>query len=108
MPRPGRRGGATDADEPTLGRDPSGPDHVRAFREPLRPETVTNEAEFELPQPPPEARGRAGASPRRSAKSARHRAERRERAQKPPQAKGTVSKSSREAARRLRTKPKKG
>jgi hypothetical protein len=91
-----------------MGRAPSGPDHIRALREPLRPETITNEVEYELPQAPPEARGRAGASPRRSAKSARHREERRERRQKSPQAKGTVNKTSREAARRLGTRPKKG
>ena len=91
-----------------MGREPSGPDHVRALREPMRPETVTNEEVFELPQPPPEARGRAGASPRRSEKSARHREERHEARQKAPQAKGTVSRSSREAAERLGTKPKKG
>ena len=91
-----------------MGRAPDGPDHVRGLREPIRPETVTNEVEFELPKPPPESRGRAGSSPRRSAKSAAHREERRESQQKPPQAKGTVSKSSLEGARRLGTKPKKG
>jgi hypothetical protein len=74
----------------------------------MRPESVTNELEFALPEPPPEARGRAGASPRRSAKSAAHREARQRARQKPPQAKGTISKSSREAARRLGTKPKKG
>ena len=91
-----------------MGRAPTGPDHVRGLREPIRPETVTNEVEYSLPEPPPDARGRAGSSPRRSEKSARHREERRKERQKPPQAKGTVSKTSRDAARRLGTKPKKG